>query len=406
MFGSNKETIMKRIALGARPDWKAKAEEVGFTFHTMYGEPYWDEETVYEFELEEVETQIEDPATELHGMCREAVADIIASEELLERLAIPEEHWDLVANSWRAGDKELYGRFDLIYRGHGPAKMMEYNADTPTSLYESSAFQWQWLEDQIAAGVLSQDCDQFNGIHEALVERFKGMFDAGTDVHFAAFEDLLEDYSTTEMLAWAARDAGLGAHFVDIAKIGLTTQGQFADDQSRVIGALFKLYPWEDMLRDEFAANIKDSQCRFIEPAWKAVVSNKGMLPVLWKKFENHPNLLPAFFAEEVAANTAIVQRSAEALRRGSVTKPVFSREGASITIEEEGRVTDKAEDRTYDAHPMIVQAYHALPVFDGFRPVIGAWVVGETCVGMGLREDRTRITQDLSRFKPHYIRG
>jgi glutathionylspermidine synthase len=128
-----KDIELELIALGARPDWEDKAREAGFTFAEMHGEPYWSEETVYAFSLSEVESRIEDPCTELHAMCREAVAQIVASEDLMQKLAIPAEHRDLVAASWAAGDPELYGRFDLIYDGAGPAKMIEYNADTPTS---------------------------------------------------------------------------------------------------------------------------------------------------------------------------------------------------------------------------------------------------------------------------------
>jgi len=397
---------MQRIEIGTRPDWKEKAEAAGFKFHTMYGEPYWDESSVYEFTLEQVENDIEEPSTELHAMCREAAGRIVEDEELMSRLDIPRAHWDLVVESWKSGQPELYGRFDLVYDGTGPAKMLEYNADTPTSLFESASFQWSWLEDMIAAGRLPEETDQFNGTFEALTERFGEIFAPGTDVHFAAFEDLLEDYSTTEMLAYAARAADLGAHFVDIRKIGLTDKGQFADAESRVIGALFKLYPWEDMLRDDFADHLAGANCQLLEPAWKAIVSNKGILPVLWEMFEGHPNLLPAFFADEIEAGSARVDRAAQALARGIVRKPVFSREGASITIEQDGRVIEQAQERTYDDHPMIAQAYAEMPVMGGFRPIIGSWVVGETCVGMGLREDRSRITQDLSRFKPHYIRA
>ena len=337
-------------------------------------------------------------------MCREAVAHIVASEELMDRLAIPPDHRDLVANSWTDGEPELYGRFDLIYDGTGPAKMIEYNADTPTSLFESASFQWTWLEDLLESGRLPPHADQFNGTFEALTARFADIFPGGADIHFAAFEALVEDYSTVETLAYAARAAGMGAHFVDIAQIGVTETGQFADAEARVIGALFKLYPWEDMLRDDFAHHLADARCRYLEPAWKAVVSNKGLLPVLWELFEGHPNLLPAFFADDLAAPTPAMDRAADALHRGTVLKPLFSREGSSITIRENGEITEEAADRQYADHPMIAQAYTPLPDFDGARPVIGSWIVGETCVGMGLREDRSRITQDLSRFKPHYI--
>ena len=397
---------MRRIPLGARPDLAQKAEAAGFTFHAMYGEPYWDEDSVYEFDLRQVEDDIEDPATELHAMCRAAAAEIVASEELMDRLAIPPAHRDLVAASWAAGEPELYGRFDLIYDGTGPAKMIEYNADTPTSLFESASFQWDWLQDMIRDGALAPDSDQFNGIFEALTDRFATLFAPDTDIHFTAFEGVVEDYATVETMAYAARAAGLGAHFVDLPQIGVTDTGQFADAEARVIGTLFKLYPWEDLLRDDFAAHLATAHCRFIEPAWKAVVSNKGILPVLWRMFEGHPNLLPSFFADDVAAGSPIVSRAQDALSRGRVTKPIFGREGAGVSITADGAVLEASPDDTYAAHPAIVQAYAPMPVFDGFHPLIGAWIVGETCVGMGLREDRSRITQNLSRFKPHYIRG
>lgn len=397
---------MKRIPLAERPDWREKAEEVGFSFHTMYGEAYWTEDVAYQFTMDQIENDIEDPSTELYDMCREAVARVSASEELMGKLAIPEAMRDYVAQSWRNADPELYARFDLAYDGKNPAKMLEINADTPTSLFESTSFQWGWLEDQIEAGVLMAGDDQFNRGFEALTERFAELFPQGTDIHFASVEGSDEDYGTVETMAWAAREAGMGAHYTTIASIGLTNEGQFADSQSRVIGTLFKLYPWEDMLRDDFALNIRDSGTQFLEPAWKAMLSNKGILPVLWEMFEGHPNLLPAFFAEDMVSTHPVFQRAEAALLRGSVRKPIFSREGSSVTITEGGALLEASPDTTYAHHPMIVQEYHPIPEFGGFRPIIGAWVVGRTCVGMGIREDRSRITQDLSHFVPHFIRN
>jgi len=401
---------MEKISLPPRPD--RREAETGFTFAEMHGEPYWDETSAYRFTLEEIETRIEDPATELHSMCREAVDKIVNTEEWMDRMGIPPGFRDMVAQSWRQEEPELYGRLDLAYDGE-VAKLLEYNADTPTSLYETAAFQWQWLEDQMAAGVLPEGSDQFNGVHEALVERFRELFAPNSDLHFAAAAGHAEDYATVEAMAWAAREAGMGAHYTDLDKIGLTAEGQFTDAEDRIIGTLFKLYPWEDIFRDDFGAAIAPSGCRFIEPPWKALLSNKAILPVMWDLFEGHPNLLPAFFLDDVAGplrdgtgGSPVFDRARDALRAGHVVKPIFSREGSSIDIIENGRPLETATDRGYDKHPKIVQAYCPLPVFDGFRPVLGAWIVGETCVGLGIREDKARITQDLSRFKPHFIEG
>ena len=406
---------MHKIEIAERPHWRDHAKEVGFSFADMHGEPYWDETSAYAFSLDQIENDIEDPATALHSMCREAVDHILASEELLDRLAIPEGHRDLVADSWKRADPEIYGRFDLAYDGQGPAKLLEYNADTPTSLYESAAFQWQWLEDHLEAGTLPEGADQFNGIHEALVARFAEVFEPDSDLHFTAVADNPEDYGTVEAMGWAAREAGLGAHYFDLDKIALSDDGQFLDDEDRRIAVLFKLYPWEDLLRDDYADHIAGSGCLFLEPAWKSLLSNKGLLPVLWEMFEDHPNLLPAFFEQDVgeamAGRGSVTGRAANAfdraragLARAHVRKPILSREGASVEIVKSGQIIESASNTDYAEHPRILQAYAPLPTFDGMRPVVGAWIIGQECVGIGLREDRTRITQDLSRFKPHYI--
>ncbi|PZO64254.1 MAG: hypothetical protein DI498_11520 [Paracoccus denitrificans] len=405
---------MQKVTLSERPGWRDRATELGFSFADMGGEPYWDETSAYRFTLAEIEHEIEDPATELHGMCRDAVDFALANEDWMMRLDIPRAHWDFVAQSWQGGEPEVYGRFDLAYDGKGPAKLLEYNADTPTSLYESASFQWLWLEEQQAAGVLGPDTDQFNRIHEALVERWAQVAQQDEDIHFTADKDNPEDYATVEALAWAAREAGLGAHFTDLSAIGVTEDGQFADDEGRVIGTLFKLYPWEDMFRDDFAPYLQPSQTRFIEPPWKGILSNKGLLPLLWHLFPDHPNLLPAFFASDVeAVRRGEANPFADAIRaaqpvmqQGFVTKPIFSREGAGVVITQDGAETERAPDDTYDHHIQIVQALAPLGNFDGFHPVLGAWIIGAECAGLGVREDRSRITHNLSRFKPHFIEG
>ncbi|MEE4163325.1 MAG: glutathionylspermidine synthase family protein [Woeseiaceae bacterium] len=395
---------MHRIDLPERPDWRHQAEKLGFLFHTMHGEPYWDETSAYAFSLEQIERDIEEPAARLHRLCLEAVAEVATSEELMARLGVPGPLMDYVRASWERAEPSLYGRFDLSYDGAAPPKLLEYNADTPTSLYEAAAFQWLWLEQLVAQGQLPPGADQFNGLHEALVARFRALFRAGENVHFASVEGSAEDFATVEYLAWTANEAGLVPHHTPVEKIALTRDGHLADDADRVIGTLFKLYPWEDMLRDDFASALPGCGCRLVEPPWKALASNKGLLPVLWRMFEGDPNLLPAFFVDELEAGGPRVERARAALERGHVEKPIFSREGASIRIVENGVEIAASTRRDYDAHDRIVQAYAALPVYGRSRAVVGAWIVGDACVGMGLREDDDLITQDLSRFKPHVI--
>lgn len=387
---------MKRVKIDERPGWDQRAQALGFTWRHLDGARYWDERAYYAFSLEEVERDIEAAAVELHGLCLDLVNEVVKSEALMERLAIPEGSRDDVADSWARRDPSLYGRFDLAYDGRGPAKLFEYNADTPTSIYETGVFQWIWLEETIAAGRLPADADQFNSLHEKLAARFRTIFPAGGFVHFASDAEAVEDRQTVKYLEDIAAQAGIEPKFTAIGEIGLDADGRFVDQDNFIIQALFKLYPWEEMFREDYAANIKGSKTCFLEPAWKAALSNKGMLPLLWERNQGHPNLLPAFFEDD--------PRSAE-LGNSYVKKPLFSREGANVELVAAGRRA-KVLDQGYGAEGYVRQALHPLTAFGGAYPVVGAWMVGDEPAGVGVREDRSRVTKNLSRFIPHAILG
>jgi len=382
---------MKRIAITERPDWREKATEYGFNFHTMYGEPYWCEDAYYQFTLQQIET-LEDVTSEIHQMCLQAVELVTGSEALLEKFRIPKHTWDFVRDSWKSGQPSLYSRLDLAWDGHSPAKLLENNADTPTSLYEAAFFQWIWLEDQLNAGKLPTGSDQFNSLQEKLIARFTELHQQHGFglLHLACCRDTEEDRSTVQYLQDCATEAGLPNDFLFIDEIGLGEKGQFTDLNDQVISNMFKLYPWEFMLREMFSTKLADAGVRWLEPGWKSIISNKAMLPLLWKMFPDHPNLLPAYFAED---NVPHMDKY--------VVKPLFSREGANIRIVENGQEIARAEG-PYGEEGMIVQQFHPLPKFGDSYTLIGSWLIDDQPAGIGLREDRELITQDLSRFYPH----
>ncbi|QOW22934.1 glutathionylspermidine synthase family protein [Novilysobacter avium] len=382
---------MKRVAIAERSNWRARADEAGFRFHTIDGEPYWDESAYYAFTLRQIEDDIEDPSLELHSMALDLVGEVVASDELMARLAIPEPFRDWIAESWRRRDPHLYGRLDFAYDGHGPAKLYELNYDTPTSLFEASFFQWQWLEDQRNRGALPGHADQFNSIHEALVERFAQLAaQLPPPLYFSAVRDSEEDQGTVSYLRDCAAQAGLHGASIAIEDLGLSTDGRFTDTDDVVIGSLFKLYPLEDLMDEEFGLALPGSNLQLLEPAWKAVLSNKGILPLLWERDPGHPNLLESHFDD------------GSALAKGWVRKPLHSREGANVAMHmADGRWQES--DGPYNG-PNIRQALHPLPEFSGTYPMVGSWVVGDHPCGIGVREDASAITRDSARFIPHAI--
>lgn len=386
---------MQRFSIAPRPNWKTKAYEYGFKFHTLYGEPYWREDAYYAFSLDQIEQDIEAPTEELHQMCLAVAERVVHSEELLTRFCIPKEHWDLVATSWRNKDPSLYSRLDLAYTGIGPAKLLENNADTPTSLYETGFWQWLWLEDQANAGLLPKGADQFNLLQEKLIARFnqlKARF-PNYVLHLSCCKDSVEDRGTIQYLQDCATEAGISNQFIYIEDIGRGENGAFTDLADVSIDWMFKLYPWEFMLREGFAQNIAASNTQWLEPPWKALISNKAILPLLWQMFPNHPNLLPAFFEDDKNAQ----------ISGAFVKKPIFAREGANISIWQDNTPTQVSEG-PYGAEGFVIQSYSPLPQFNDRHTLIGSWLINDEACGMSIREDNSPITQNLSAFLPHII--
>lgn len=372
---------MKKHITTVRPDQQQKCEDVGFNFSIVDGQPYWDESICYEFTEKQID-DIEEITNGLHLMAMEATKSIIVNGEY-DKYHIPEEFVPMIEDSWNKGEKHLYGRMDLCYTPEHQFKLFEYNADTPTSLLEASVVQWDWLIDTHPSR------DQFNSIHEKLIERWQEVVGDSNIIYFTCLKDNLEDINTTEYLMRTAKEANIPSDFIyidDIGYVDYTTS--FIDLNGYPIRKLFKLYPSEWLLDDDFAADIIDSKIQFIEPIWKVITSSKALLVKMWEMFPNHPNLLATYFEPDKLTNY--------------VRKPVFSREGANILIHSDGN--QLSTDGEYNLVPHIYQDYCPLPKFDDSYTLIGSWVIGDQAAGIGIREDSTLITRNTSRFIPHYF--
>jgi len=377
---------MRRIEVPKRPAWQRKFEELGFSFHSMGG-GYWSEGVCYEFSSEQID-HLEEVTQELHALCLKAV-DYVISGDLFQKIGIGEQAAGLVTESWRRQDVSIYGRFDFSYDGHGEPKLLEYNADTPTALYEASIAQWTWLEE------LFPHDDQFNSIHEKLIDAFnavKRKMTLVSKLYFSCVKAQEEDLVTIEYMRDVAGQAGIATQHIYVEDIGFDPDREkFVDLEEEGIDFMFKLYPWEWLLVDEFGKNIKSDTITLFEPAWKMVLSNKGILPILWEMFPSHKNLLPSYF-------------DASRLGDNYVKKPFFAREGANIELKQRGTLL--TTEGTYGTEGFICQELKELPEFGGRYPVIGSWIVNGLAAGIGIREDDTPVTKNTSNFVPHYFKA
>ena len=270
--------------------------------------------------------------------------------------------------------------------------MLEYNADTPTSLIETAVVQWHWLAETHPGQ------DQFNPLHERLVARLQAikaaMQQAGAAapiLHVSSVADGGEDQQTACYIMDAAIQAGWDARFLALADVGWSGRDHcFVGIRGERIRAWFKLYPWEWAAQDAFGAHMPGQDMLVLEPAWKMLLSNKVLLPVLWRLFPGHPNLLPASFDEAD-------------MHGRYVAKPALSREGANITLSDGARTLAQTGGSYGDARRVFQQAA-SLFQEGGRHAVLGSWVVGDAPAGIIVREDRSPIITNASQVVPHLI--
>ena len=265
---------LERISIAPRADWQAKADALGFDWHSAPtpedpAGTYWDESAYWRLTAEEVDL-LEDATTELHTICMAAVEQAIV-RRLLPHFGFDAVAVSLIEDSWRRrgdGQPSLYGRFDLAFTGgESPPKMIEYNADTPTGLYEAAVVQWTWVEERFPGR------DQFNSIHEGLVEVWQKIREGlpqsdheAAALHLTCAAPHTEDEGTLRYLLDTALEAGWTAKTIAAADIGWSvpadssraddSDGHFSDLQDRPIRALFKILPWDWLLSDAFAAHL------------------------------------------------------------------------------------------------------------------------------------------------------
>lgn len=370
---------MQRINSIPRADWQKKVESQGFYFHTPDGQPYWDESAYYHFTRTEVDA-LEKATYALNEMCLAAVQHVVDNGRL-EEFQVPAAFAGFVAESWEKDEITICGRFDLAWDGRSPPKLLEYNADTPTSLLEAAVVQWFWMKE------LHGNLDQFNSIHERLIEAW-GRVKASAEgpVHFTALRGNIEDYMTVNYLRDTAMQAGLDTFYLDIEAVGWNAAArEFRDEAERRIRTCFKLYPWEWLVQEPFAPHLLEDATAWLEAPWKMILSNKAILAVLWELYPNSPFLLPS---------------AMQPVGENYVCKPMLGREGANIQVVRQGKVVLETEGEY--GGPWVYQQLYPLPQFEGNYPVIGSWMVNGYACGIGIREDRTPVTQNTSRFLPH----
>lgn len=367
---------------------------MGFELATVPGGPRaaWDESTYYRFTSAQVEREIVAAAKELQDMCLVALDTVFNDEYWLARLRFPQPYRDYVRQSWQQDQCGLLGRLDLIYDGTAPPKLWGYQAETPAGLFESSLVQQVWLA-EANRDLFAGEATQYNTIHADLVRTIGFCVPSRNLFHLAGNTKLPEDSNLLKYLFCCSEQAGLLPRVLDMQMIGHKVEGQLCDAEGLAIQHLYKYYPWEWMFAEDMSGTLRISRTTFFEPVWKSLLGHGGLLALLWTLFPRHPNLLPAFFADDPRANA--MRRP---VRRGFFRTSVNAR----ITNPEMAiwRVRELRED---SAHVVIEPSLLANE--DGLISVLGLWVIGDELSGMMVREENLQSGINI-RWIPHAVLG
>jgi len=360
-------------------------EGIGFYWHTDPDSTPYVASEIVEITSDEADAYYE-ASNELYEMFVEA-GEYVIENELFHEIGIPFNLIDAVKMSW---DNDvhwhLYGRFDFAGGVDGkPIKLIEFNADTPTSLFETSIIQWAMLKLNNM-----EESHQFNNLYEALGDNFKRLVMMEDDVEdfenhydgwkilFSSVKGDAEEESTVKLLQTIAKEAGFVTEFAYMEDVEFSGRdGIFYKDINYEYW--FKLYPWEDIGIEEsdlamLLTQIMDNEKAIIlNPAYTLMFQSKAFMKILWDLYPNHPLLLETDFEP--------LQGIAQ------VEKKIFGREGANTIIVDENEKVMAKTDGEYGEFASIFQEYVELPTDSkGDSYQAGVFFAYEGC-GLGFRK-------------------
>ena len=376
-------------------------ESLGFVWHTDRDDSSYISDELVVISEEEAEAYYEATNT-LYDMVVEA-AEYVIENNLFHEIGIPFNLVEVIKESWENDVHwHLYGRFDLAGGVDGkPIKLLEFNADTPTALFETAIIQWAMLKKN---GL--EEAHQFNALYEALVDNFKRLVTLEEDIStfeerydgwnflFTSVKGNSEEENTVRLLQHIATEAGFNTEFAYIDEIEFSPdEGIFYQDKNYELW--FKLIPWEDIALEEsdlamlLTNIIKIQKAIIFNPAYTLLFQSKGLLKILWDLYPNHPLLLESSF---------------EPLQgKKQVKKPVFGREGGSVAILDENGQESESIEGDYSNHKMVYQAYTELPSdTQGQSYQAGVFYAYEAC-GLGFRKGG-KILDNMSKFVGHIV--
>jgi glutathionylspermidine synthase len=322
--------------------------------------------------------------------------------------------------------KTVIGRIDSIEAQDGH-KVMEFNSDTPTFIYE--CFKINGLISEHFGGYdpnTGSEEELKRAVRSAILTSYRELKTSHSpNIVFTSHDDNMEDKET---VLYLKKLCGFPSQYIPLDQLVIRKNEGLYDTEGKKIDVLYRqTFPIELLIQDKDIATDEEiglqltdlviqKKLAIVNPPSAFLLQSKAVLAVIWGMHEERAT----FFTEEehewirqyflpTYLEPDLFLKNKEMF----VQKPVFGREGDTVRIfNEKGLLLDQDKHTTYEHYVSVYQKYVPLPkmkfesqkgLIEGHR-MTGTFVINGRPSAFGYRVGN-RITDNLSYFLPSCIK-
>lgn len=317
------------------------------------------------------------------------------------KIDIPEQAIPIIKYSWQRKHTHLLGRFDFAGGiGPLPIKLLEFNADTPTMLPESSI-----IQDLLVKNYPMRNKGQLNNLEADLkdslakIKHFNRNRNPTMLFSSLGFE---EDVLNVRIIEKAAQAAGFKTAYSDLEHVIFSAEeGIFLETEQgyQPFDFFYKLVPWEFVIYEEpellnLLTDIVTNDLGYVlNPAYTVVFQNKAFMAYLYELFPNNEYLLETYFGKGNFSG------------RSYVEKVIYGREGENISIMDTTGKLSAGNDGDFGDYPSIEQKFTDLyKDDDGNYYQGGVYYTNNQVSCLSFRRRDDLIIDEDSEFIPHLL--
>lgn len=338
-------------------------------------------------------------------------------DSLLEMLGLPQAAFSAIRLPIIPEIPTLIGRFDFAATPQG-IKMLEFNADTPTSVVEAFYANGMACE-FFGAGDPNEGLElEFPLAFQSMFDRYQELGYETKNIIFSALDWHEEDKGTVQYLL---KMSGLPGRFVPLENLRVNNDELYAlvEGEFQKVDIWYRLHALEKLAEEKDEGGyptgehvldlIARRKLAIINPPAAFIAQTKALQALIWglheaKGFftEHEQSIIEQYMLPTYLENPFLGHEA-------FVAKPIYGREGGAVSIfQKDGSLIEKDNDEFYWEQPMIYQKFVEMEEVESMtitgpykgRLLWGSFLINGKAGAISARIGE-RITGNLSCFLP-----